>query len=529
MKRVYLLDCTLRDGGFVNDWKFGEDCITNIYERLDFAGVDIIEVGYLRDYVTFDINETQFPDTRSIGGVIQPKGDKRSSLVAIIDYGSCALERIGPCEESVLDGIRVTFKREQLAEAIEFCRHIKQRGYFVSLQPVSFMDYTPDDVLRLVHAANALEPFAVCIVDTYGFMNKRDLIRYYSLMDAALDPEIVLGYHSHNNFQLAYSNAIELIEQFTQRDMIIDCSVMGMGKGAGNAPTELIVQYINSNMGGKYDVGQILEIADTYIEKELNKNRWGYSLKYYLAASNYCHHKYVSFLQDKKTLSMRSINEILARIAPDKKTHYDEQYIVQLYREYQEKCIDDAGGLLRLREAIGDKPVLILAPGNSLLTESGKIEAFIRQRRPFIAGIHHLIDRYPLDAVFVSNHKRYSQIASQARKHPVSATVIATSNIDPTTLPVGISLNYSSLLTDDERISDNGTLMFINALVRIGLKEVFLAGFDGFVPSGRNYFDDRWDFESESWKNNQAVKAAVSQLQEKIHLDFLTRSQYEES
>lgn len=526
MKKIHLLDCTLRDGGFVNQWKFGEDCITNIFERLELAGIDIIEVGYLRDYVSFHLDETQFPDTTSIGKILPPKISKKSRVVAIIDYGDCALENIAPCDETVLDGIRVTFKQKELKEALAFCKSIKEKGYFVSLQPVSFMDYNPQNVLDLVAAANELMPFAVCIVDTYGFMNKHDLLRYFSLMDAALAPEIMLGYHSHNNFQLAYSNAVELMEQFTQRDMIVDCSVMGMGKGAGNAATELMALYVNNYMKGDYDVNQILEIADTYIEKEKKKNNWGYSLKYYIAASNYCHHKYVSYLLDKKSLSIKSINEILSSIDPDKKTKYDEAHITRLYRDYQEKCIDDNNAYLRLKEAIGDKMVLVLAPGSNLIHGKEKIESFIKEKDPFIISINHFSELYHSDAVFISNHKRYSQIALRMKKYPMNAKIIATSNINPTSLDIDYCLNYSSLLMDDPAISDNATLMLVNALLRMNISAVTLAGFDGYKMDGNNYFNSDWDFMGRPWQQNQTISIAVKKMQEKISMFFLTETLY---
>ncbi len=528
MKNIRLLDCTLRDGGFVNQWKFGEDCITNIYERLELAGIDIIEVGYLRDYVDYDINETQFPDTASIGKIIPKTKCSNSLSVAIIDFGNCAIEQIEPCEKTVLDGIRVTFKHREMAEAIKFCRQIKDKGYLVSLQPVSFMDYTPQDVLDLVKLANELDPFAVCIVDTYGFMNKRDLLRYYSLMDATLNPGIALGYHSHNNFQLAYSNAIELVEQFTEREMIVDCSVMGMGKGAGNAATELMALYLNNNMDSDYDISQILEIADTYIEKEKKKNPWGYSLKYYIAASNYCHHQYVSFLLDKKTLSIKSINEIISAISPEKKTQYDEQYIIKLYREYQENRIEDSGSFERLKGMLKGKPVLIVAPGSSLISEKECVEQYIAQNSPFIISVNHFSELFSSDAVFVSNHKRYSQIALRIKQHPTDAHIIATSNINPTTLNIDIMLNYSGLLVQsDNDVADNAVLMLINALIKIGISSVTLAGFDGYKENGSNYFDEGWDFMGSPWERNKKISEVVNEFKEKIDIRFLTPTLYQ--
>lgn len=526
MKRIRLLDCTLRDGGFINEWKFGEACITNIFERLELAGIDIIEVGYLRDYVPDNVDETQFPNTAAIGRVIPQKVKNSSLTVAIVDLGDCGIEHIQPKTETVLDGIRVTFKRHELRDAVAYCKALKEKGYLVSMQPVSFMDYSPQDVLNLVEAANVLEPFAVCIVDTYGFMNKRDLLRYYSLMDATLKPEIALGYHSHNNFQLAYSNAVELVEQFTEREMIVDCSVMGMGKGAGNAATELMALYMNNNMGGNYDLNQILEIADTYIEKERKKNYWGYSLKYYLAASNNCHHKYVSFLLDKKTLSIKSVNEIISHIAPDRKTRYDEAHITQLYNEFQKRSNSGENPYKKLRAEIGDASVLIVAPGSSLVKQTEQIRKYIKENRPYIISINHISELYPPHAVFISNHKRYGQIALSLNKHPGNARIITTSNINPTTLLADYVLNYSSLLVEDPSISDNATLMLMNALIQMGVSAVSLAGFDGYKPDGNNYFDEHWDFMGHEWDQNQSISRAVQDMSRKLQINFVTDTLY---
>ena len=347
-------------------------------------------------------------------------------------------------------------------------------------------------------------------------------------MDASLLPVIALGYHSHNNFQLFYANAAELVEQFTQREMIVDCSVMGMGKGAGNAATELMALYINNYWEGNYDVDQILEIADTYIEKEKKKNDWGYSLKYYIAASNHCHPKYVSFLLDKKTLSIKSINQIISKIALEKLTKYDEQYISSLYREYQEKCIDDRLSYANLREKVGSRPVLMLAPGRSLLEEKEAIESFIKENNPYVISINHYSQEiYRTDAVFVSNHKRYSQIALRMKKYPSTICVIATSNINPTTLHVDICLNYSSLLVDDITISDNATLLLLNAMIAMGIQKVTLAGFDGYRETGGNYFNDGWDFMGQPWLQNEAIRKIVKQMKKKISFKFLTKSLYE--
>ena len=317
--RIKILDCTLRDGGFVNNWSFGHECIINIIGRLDRAHIDIIEVGYLRNTAVENKDSTEFPNTLSIKHMIGTRCYD-AMIVAIIDYGKCDLDRVSPRKETVIDGIRLTFRKNEADEAIAMARRIKKLGYEVFLQPVALTDYSASDVISFIDKANAIDPYAVCMVDTYGFMSKNDLVKYFYLFDSSLKKGIALGYHSHNNFQLSYSNSIELIELSSKRELIIDATVFGMGKGAGNLNTELITSFINHNVATKYDVNQVLEVISLYIDEIKRKFGWGYNLRYFLSASTDTHHQYAHYLIEKKTLSIESITSILLKIEDGKKT-----------------------------------------------------------------------------------------------------------------------------------------------------------------------------------------------------------------
>ena len=120
-----LLDCTLRDGGYVNDWQFGSDNIAYLFEREVTSGVDFIEVGFLDARREFDPERTIQPDTASFDAMFRglPKHDSR--LVAMIDLGTCPVERVAPKEESALDGIRVIFKKDRRQEAVRFGAELK--------------------------------------------------------------------------------------------------------------------------------------------------------------------------------------------------------------------------------------------------------------------------------------------------------------------------------------------------------------------------------------------------------------------
>lgn len=137
MKTVRLLDCTLRDGGFINDWKFGHDDIINIFERSVSAGTDIIEVGFLDERREFDKNRTIMPDTAAVNEIFDGADRGKSMIVGMIDYGTCGTDKVCEKPDSILDGIRVIFKKKNRFEALEYIRALKEKGYKMFVQPVS--------------------------------------------------------------------------------------------------------------------------------------------------------------------------------------------------------------------------------------------------------------------------------------------------------------------------------------------------------------------------------------------------------
>lgn len=313
--RVSVLDCTLRDGGYLNNWQFGNGTISNIVEKLGLSKVDYIELGFLKNKSYSDFNSSHITDITNIS--LKPND---SLFVAMIEIGEYDISDIPQYKDDILIfGFRLMFRKKQLKEVIGIARKLQKLGYEIFLQPVNIMDYNLQELIELIQAANKINPYATYIVDTYGFMNKYDLMEKFLLLDSNLNKNIKLGYHSHNNLQLAYSNCIELIEHNTQREIILDSSVFGMGKGAGNANTELILSYLNEKFGANYDIDQILEIIDIYISKEKEKNPWGYSLLYYLAAITKSHHSYVRFLLDKKHYQLNLSRKFLCLLMRPKK------------------------------------------------------------------------------------------------------------------------------------------------------------------------------------------------------------------
>ena len=141
-------------------------------------------------------------------------------------------------------------------------------------------------------------------------MRKKDILRIFYLIDNNLFKDIKIGFHSHNNLQLSFSNAQELITLNSKREIIIDTSIFGMGRGAGNLCTELMLQYINENIENKYYMLPILETIDEFIMPIFKTHSWGYSVPYYIAAINDCHPSYATYLTNMQTLFVKDINNI---------------------------------------------------------------------------------------------------------------------------------------------------------------------------------------------------------------------------
>ena len=535
MSNLKLLDCTLRDGGYVNDWEFGRDNIVNIFERLVSAGVDVMEVGFLDERRPFDKNRSIFPDTDSAGRIYGGLDRGRTKVVAMIDFGTCGLEHIKPRSESCLDGIRVIFKKAKKEKAMEFCRELVALGYEVFAQAVSITSYSDRELLDLVDLANDIRPAALSLVDTYGLMHEDHVLHYFELLNYNLRPEIAIGYHAHNNFQLAYSNSIQVLSVPTNRTVIVDGSLYGMGKSAGNLPIELISMYMNSNFGKHYDTHQLLEAIDINIMPFYRKSPWGYKLFFYIAASNQCHPNYVQYLMSKGTLSLSSINEILARLEGEKKLLYDKDYIEELYREYQSHECNDEEDMKRLSELFKGRDLLLIGPGKTVKQEADRIRAYIGEHHPLVIAVNYIPEEPDPDYVFLSNSRRYVQLNTRLVEYQAAGGkvgIIATSNVNDVSGTFDYNLNYSSLIDREAEIIDNSFVMLLRILARTGVKKAAAAGFDGYRVDGKNYFDSAMDYRLEVEKTlriNDYVKEVLSGLRGSLDVNFITETRYTES
>ncbi|MPM29510.1 4-hydroxy-2-oxovalerate aldolase [bioreactor metagenome] len=468
------------------------------------------------------------PNTQSVNAIYGMLHKKNALVVGMIDYGTCSLEHILPCDECFLDGIRVIFKKHLREPALQFCKQIKELGYKVFAQLVSITSYSDEEMYDLIRLANDANPYVVSIVDTYGLMHQNNLMHYFHLLNNNLNPEIGLGYHGHNNFQMGYANCIAMLSNKIDRNMVVDGSIYGMGKGAGNAPLELVAMHMNNAYGKHYHISQILEAIDANISQFYHPATWGYTMFYYLAAYNDCHPNYVSYLMNKRTLSVKTTNDIFSKLYGEKKLLYDKAYIENLYAEYQKNEVNDAGDRERLSGVLRDKTVLLVGPGKTVEQQRDRIIVYIEKVDPVIISINQVPAGLVPNYIFLSNSKRYVQLATRLSQE--NFPLIATSNVTGTSNDAfDYVLNYGDLIDLDAEIIDNSLVMLLKALIGIGCKSVRLAGFDGYSAETSNYYNERMEYEFVREKAvylNTYTKGFLCSIKDLIDVDFITDSKY---
>lgn len=521
---IKLIDCTLRDGGHINKSNFGETNIRKIINNLVSSHVDIIELGFLKD-LPYEPNTAVFNNVQQTKVFIKSVENVEYSLMAQEDqYDVSKLEHC----DGTIKHIRVSFHNYDIKEGIAFARQVIAKGYKCHVNPINLQGYTDAELLYMIGIINDLNPDTFTIVDTFGAMTEKELNRIFAIIDNNLNININVGLHLHENLGLSFS----LAQFFTRikpptRNISIDASLNGMGRVPGNLNLELIMDYMNRIYNKKYDINPIYDAIDDFIipiKRKLDIP-WGYSLPYALSAKHGVHRTYAEFLISKTKLKTKDIQTILASIAQEHKSTYNKNYIQKLYFNYLCHNIDDSISLNKLKNELNNKDILLIAPGATILSMNSKVCEFIAKYHPVIISANFSSEDLNIkpDYIFCSNIQRYELLKN--RKN-----LIITSNLLDYIQDADYILNFKSLIPNDDEYLDNALILLLQMLKNMGVSKVNLAGFDGFVKGGNNYFESKflsiYDPISTTYKDNNVVKDMLIKYFSTIKINTLTPSYY---
>ena len=341
--RIQLLECTIRDGslGLEDAWineiahvSISDNERKELGEIVASTDADIVEIGSIeiseQDKRHFNIYQSIEQASLAI-----PENKRPGQLyVAMFKGPDTPLEDLPEKREGLLDGVRVIIRYSELVKSLEFCKILANKGFKVFIQPMATMRYSEDEIELLIKYANDMNAYALYFVDSYGYMMHEDIIRYAQRFDEGLKKDIRIGFHAHNNMNMAFANAITFLNYKTDRKKIIDATASGMGQGAGNLQTEIIADYLNKHYSKEYNYEAVLVACD-FVERYNENGLWGYSVMRLIPAVHGVAYKYAIYLRKVYGLSYVDIERLLLlldKMPSDMRHRYSKENVKVLLR-----------------------------------------------------------------------------------------------------------------------------------------------------------------------------------------------------
>jgi 4-hydroxy 2-oxovalerate aldolase len=266
-----IVDCTVRDGGLVNNWDFSVEFVQDLYESLNEAGVEYMEIGYKNSPKLLKSDGSEGPwrflNDDHLREVIPAK--KRTKLSALVDIGRVDEADVLPRSESMLDLIRVACYARDTEKAVELVKLFHERGYETTINIMALSNVMDNELNESLALISASPVDFVYIVDSYGSLDPDD-IRYLVEKFRRNVKDKRLGVHTHNNLQLAFANTLTAAQMGVE---LLDASVYGMGRAAGNTPTELLLARLSKP---DYSLRPVLGMIEKHMLKLREKEEWGY-------------------------------------------------------------------------------------------------------------------------------------------------------------------------------------------------------------------------------------------------------------
>ena len=285
-----VLDCTIRDGGLVNNHQFPDALVRAVYETCLAAGIDYMEIGYKNSARLFpkgDFGPWRHCDEDDLNRVVGDHDPDKTGLklAVMADAGKSEWkEKIVPCGESVLSMIRVAFYAHQVSEAVEMIHHAHELGYETTANLMAVSNIKETETDAVLEAIAPTPAGTMVIVDSFGHMYREQIDMLYNKYAKAMEGTgKEIGIHAHNNLQLAFANTIEAIILGANR---ADGTMAGLGRGAGNCPMELMLGFLRNP---KFKLRPVMELLQEHIQPLREKLTWGPLVPYNLTGQMNLH------------------------------------------------------------------------------------------------------------------------------------------------------------------------------------------------------------------------------------------------
>lgn len=274
--QIKVLDCTIRDGGLINNHNFDQRFVRAVYKAIAESGIDYMEMGYKNSKKLFSSSEYgawKFCDDDEIQRVIEGI-ESKTKISIMVDVGRVELEDVKPKKESPVDMIRTAAYVKDIDKAIFMVNHFHDKGYETTINIMAISkDMGPELDMALHQIEEESKVNVVYIVDSFGYLYQEQVEFLVKKAKTILKKREV-GFHGHNHQQLAFGNTIEAI---IHNANYLDGTVYGIGRAAGNCPLELLIGFLKNP---KFDIRPVLDLISKEFIPLRNKIEWGYIIPY---------------------------------------------------------------------------------------------------------------------------------------------------------------------------------------------------------------------------------------------------------
>lgn len=525
-KTFQILDCTIRDGGYLNDWNFDKPLVRELYRNLSRTGIDFIEIGFRNRQPANKGIWCSTPEelVREICTGISGVG-----VALLVDLGKVDLKLVPLAGESHVRLYRVACNKTQVTEAITLCDAIKAKGYLVSLNLMGIANYSSQEFDEAIVHIKASSVDYVYFADSYGSMFPYAMKGY---IDALKQTGKKIGFHAHNNLQLAFANTLEALRHGID---IVDGTVYGMGRGAGNLPLEVLLTYLERVKGhNKYNALPVLDLVDRYFMKIHQEVKWGYNLPYMLSGSNSVHPNYAKYMLDHYYYTVEDMTKVLDIIKEINPIGYNEKLMTKIIQSgflkpkkdgREEEGERDELTAIKTRRGVNyidrhqGRDFLVLANGPSLVEYQDNIQELIDRVEPVVLGANNLEGLFIPHYHAFSNKKRFINYVSRVHE---SSKLLLSSEFEEDFIKDYTKREFEWLVhlnrfskhfaIEDGIINSHCgsvSVLLVACAIVMGARRIFIAGMDGYkdkdnMLSKRIYFYDDVSREGKEFRDLQA-------------------------
>ena len=501
-KKPVHLDCTFRDGGYYNNWHFDDKLVSNYFKSISKTKVKIVELGFRFLNAKGFLGPFAFSNEDFIKKLKVPTQLNIAIMLNAADLVNLPEKKLKKYflnkKKSKIKIIRIACHLNELTEISKSVQIFRSLNYEVYINLMKISDKTPAQIIFASKLAHRYKVKAFYFADSFGNLKTRDIKKIINLIRKNFHG--LVGIHAHNNSNLAFKNTMEAINNGID---LVDSTILGMGRGAGNVGTEELLK-VYDQKGYK----EIKKIINKYFLDLKQKYKWGFSKFYFQGAKSNIHPSYIQQLLSDTRYSFQDVNEIIKYLKSNSLSSFNPDVLESLKIKKGRK-INLSIKNWSAKNWCKNKKVLILGQGDSVREFSSEIIDFIKKYKPITVSLNInkvLHDKY-IDRFIVSNEKRVlldSNIFSKY-KNKLIFPVKNYQNIINYKVIKNIKFNYSFKIAKTTWKVKNNFCIIPNSLVAtFGLavifagnpKEIFAVGMDGknFDEVNKNQINDFYHF-----------------------------------